>query len=275
MSTLTGSYNGISLGTGTSFPILAVEGWDDLAPTKDRDYSKGSDHGDSTAPDLSDSRTITLSLGLLGTSPTNLEELRQAIRQAFPLQSAPLALTIGSELVFAKVRRRGIPKDRSAPWRVANDIALQFYCADPRVYSADETLLTTGLPVVSGGLAFPITFPISFGTTSSSGVLQIHNSGNAPTPLRITYTGALTNPSSVQVETGRKLKMGLTTIAGDSLVLDSRTHEVTLNGTVSRRSYLTTDQWFDAPPGTSNVTFVADAFSGSPTMQIRYRSANI
>lgn len=272
MTLLTGSYNGLAVGAGTSFPITALSGLDDMPAIKRRDISRQAYDGDVSSPDLLEARTVTVSFGLRGGSPSELVTLKQQIRTAMAPQVAPLLLTLGDFAVFAKPRRRSIPDDRAVDWRLGEAV-VEFYCSDPRVYSATENVVSTGLAVSTGGFAFPVTFPFSFGSGASGGGITALNSGNVNSPVKITYRGQLTNPGSQLSSTGQRLKMTLAMASTESLLLDSETHAVTLNGTASRRAFLTTDQWFSLPPGSSFVTFEADGSGGVPTMELRWRSA--
>lgn len=273
MAPKAGSFNGLSIGTGTQLPIADLKGWLDMPAIRNRDTPRPASDGDSSAPDLSAGRIVRVTLGLRGDNSANLEELRQLVLSAFPVSSSALPLVINDRQVFAKVRRRDIEDDLSAPWRLGS-ADLEFYCSDSRVYSAGENTQTTGLAVSAGGLAFPWTFPISFGAGPTGGAIAVLNSGNAPTPVKITYSGGqLTNPGSTQLETGRRLKMGLTIGMTENLTLDTGAHTVLLNGATSRRSFLNVDQWFTVPPGTSTITFETDASTGVPQMEIKWRSA--
>lgn len=273
MTALSGSYNGLNFGTGTQLPIITREGWKDEPSIRARDSARTVDHGDNSAADLTAGRTVRLTLGLQGASSSDLEVLRNLVWSKFQVGSTPIALTINDQQVFAKVRRRDIEEDQSAPWRLGA-CRLEFYCPDPHIYSAGENVQTTGLATSSSGLVIPWVLPISLGAGATGGSLMVTNSGNAPTPLSIKYSGGqLTNPGSTQTETGRRLKMNLVVGSAENLVIDTGAHTVLLNGVTSRRTFLTVDQWFTLPPGTSTITFEADASTGVPQMELRWRSA--
>lgn len=274
MTAHTGSFNGLQFGAGTQFPIVASPDLMDMPAIKPRDRSRTSYDGDFSAPDLTDNRTVVLKLGLWGETPENLQALRRALWMATAPQAAPLPLILDEYLVFAKPRRRHIPDDRSAAWRIETDAAIEFYCADPRVFSAEESVVTTPLATAVGGMTFPITFPINFGLGATDGGIEAFNSGNAPTPVIITYSGGdLSNPGSTLQSTGQRLKMDLDILSSDVLRLDTETHSVTLNEFTSRRNFLAVDQWFSLAPGTNFITFEADSSTGSPLMEVRWRSA--
>lgn len=274
MTAHTGSFNGVSFGSGTQYPIVASPDLMDMPSIKARDRSRSSYDGDFSAPDFTDNRIITLRLGLWGETPENLQDLRLALWAATAPQAAPIPLVLDDFMVFAKPRRRHIPDDRTAAWRIETDAVIEFYCADPRVFSAEENVVSTPLPTAVGGLTIPITIPLSLGSGATGGGVQAFNSGNASAPVKITYSGGdLVNPGSTLQSTGQILKMGFTLTPTDSLELNTETHAVTLNASTSRRIFLTVDQWFSLQPGDNFVTFEADSSAGSPTMELRWRSA--
>jgi hypothetical protein len=85
----------------------------------------------------------------------------------------PLAIWAGTsepQRVMARLERRAIPTDHE--WSVGHHrCVLQWVATDPRRYSVAEYtsgmvgLLSPGV----GGLSFPLSFPLSFGTAGTPG----------------------------------------------------------------------------------------------------------
>src|SRR5699024_100335 len=70
-----------------------------------------------------------------------------------------------------------------------------FQLSDPRIFS--DTLHTTTLDLVpesTGGIIFPLVFPMT--TTITGGVRAgfVTNDGDAPAPVTVTFNGPVTNP---------------------------------------------------------------------------------
>lgn len=268
-----GSYNGLNFGTGTKYPVVAIEGIRDMPEIRKDDYPYPNQHGDFTAPDLLGPRIIPITLGLLGDNMAELYALRDALQDVMQISAESSDLIIDSQLFHAKLRRRDIPDDRSAPWRIG-EARLQFYCADPLIYSTNESVVSVDLPVSSGGMTIPITIPIVLGVATTGGETTVYNDGDAPAPVKMTFIGELVNPQVRHVQQGRLLHMNYTTLPGETLELDSARHSVTLTGGPSRRAFLSSAQWFSLDPGPNTLQFSADSSAGTPTMEVRWRHAS-
>ena len=117
----TGTYGSFSFGLGTNYPLTDLVGWEDLPGVRTSDESLASAHGVLTGPDWADGRIITLSLGVRGDTPADLQTKIAAARAAFPIGSTQ-TLTVNGETVQAKVRKRSIPQDLMGGWRIGSAI---------------------------------------------------------------------------------------------------------------------------------------------------------
>lgn len=268
------TYKGFSLGTGTPYPVTGLTGIRDMPGVRTDDYEYPNRDGDLTSPDLLEHRTIVMSLGILGNSMAELYSLRDALQAAIVIGDSVSPLVIGTKLFYAKPRKRDIPDDLSAPWRLG-EAAIEWYCADPLEYSTDETVVSVGLPVSSGGLTIPIVVPVVLGVATTGGEIVVYNNGNAPAPVKLTFIGELVNPQVRHAEQGRVLHMTYTTLPGETLELDSARHSVTLTAGPSRRAFLDQAQWFSLNPGPNTLQFSADSSTGTPSMEIRFRHTTL
>lgn len=146
---------------------------------------------------------------------------------------------------------------------------------DPYRYANGEQTGSTGLASTSGGLTYPSTFPLTYGTVSSGSVICT-NTGTAPARLtgRITaLSGGLTSPRATLIDTGEVLAFdGLVLAAGQWLDLDWLDRTVLLNGTASRSSALTRplSSWFTLAPGANTVQLSG---GGNGLLELAWRSA--
>ena len=136
-------------------------------------------------------------------------------------------------------------------------------CGDPRVY--DQSLTT--------GTGTTITVPATGGTCSYT------NSGSIATPPKIRIYGGITNPwvrkGTVASSVGAGLVFSGTVASGDYLEIDVQARTVKTNGTTNSLSLLTaaSSDWFELPTGTSTVCMTGSAVTGSPRVDLIYRSA--
>ncbi|MFD6025708.1 phage distal tail protein [Streptomyces griseoluteus] len=260
---------------GVAWRLQTLEGWDSPDIRADL-QEREADHGAWASPVFLGARPITL--GGVIEAPD-----RGALQAAMDQLSAAASLTDTTLTVWeqpprqATVRRSGKPlmqytSDRVATWSVL------VTAADPRRYETTQQTGTTGLPSTTGGLSFPVTFPISFSATTVSGQIVASNAGNIGTRPVITITGPVSAPSvSALYPDGslRQLLYSLDLAVGETLVIDVDAHSVLLNGGVSRRRFLTVSGgWPAVPPGAS-VAFQFQAATYNPNAQltVAWRSA--
>lgn len=140
---------------------------------------------------------------------------------------------------------------------------------DPLRYG-DEVVGSTGLPSLTGGLAFPIVFPIDFATTGDTGRIVTANTGKQDTFSRFVVTGGLAGGFSlIDVEDGREIRFEFPIDVGHAVTVDQRTGRAWLDSEENTLTgYLTKSEWWPVPAGgTRSVQFNSiGAVTGTPTL---------
>lgn len=151
----------LQFGPGSRYHVTAIEGFDDLPDVRSEDIDRPGQHGDYTGPDFVGARVIQLGLGLRGDSPDELRGLTLGLRAATQPQRQPEALQFLDQdtVVYGKVRRRSIPYDAEHLWRTGT-AALEFYCADPYLYSLAEHSVSTVAYSPAAGRTYPLTYTL-------------------------------------------------------------------------------------------------------------------
>lgn len=152
-------WGNLTFGPGSQYHVTAIEGLDDLPEIRAEDINRPDQHGDYTSPDTTGARIIQLGLGLRGESPDDLRDLTLALRAATQpqRQPAPLQLLDQDVLVYGKVRRRSVPYDAGNLWSLG-DAALEWYCADPYLYSLEEHTASTTAYSPAAGRTYPLSY---------------------------------------------------------------------------------------------------------------------
>lgn len=152
-------WGGLTFGPGSPYAVSAIEGLDDLPAIRSEDVERPGQHGEYTGPDYTGPRTIPIKLGLRAESPDGLRALSLALRDATQPQQQPKPLQFLDQdvLVWAKVRKRSIPYDAEQLWRLG-DAAIEFYCADPYLYSLAEHSASTTAYSPSAGRQYPLAY---------------------------------------------------------------------------------------------------------------------
>lgn len=215
---------------------------------------RAADHGAFAGPGYLAARVITLSGTVTAPDLAALDTAEDALNVAASLQDTLLVVS-GASPRQAVVRRSGEVLWQPVTAQVAA-YSVMVTAADPRRYSTTLQSASTGLPSTSGGLALPLTMPVTVTATTVAGSFTLTNAGSIGTRPVLTITGPVVNPTIVALLPSgavQQLLYSSTLAAGDQLVIDANARTAVLNGTASRRRYLS-GPWPEIPPG-SSVTF--------------------
>lgn len=239
----------------TNLAITDCTGWLDYT-LRGNNLERPGRHGTLPGQTHAEERVIEIELTAAEDDPTLMALLRQAtVLDEDPVEE-PLAMWFETEqpqVVLAKLKRRAVPTDHA--YSVGHHRAtLQWVASDPKRYAVVETISpTVGLPSPGiGGLTFPLTFPLSFGTPGTPGSTTVTNTGEAATWPVYTLTGPITGPV---ITTGNSIlrfagdfELGL----GQTIIVDTDSRSVLLDG-VSRPDLLTQREWTHLPPQQETV----------------------
>lgn len=274
--------NGLLLGEGTSYDIVQVAGWDDLPEIRTTDKEKALRHGLYPAADFYGKRVLVFELEVWANTPALMRAAIDALLDATNDPDADVAIVgrfpsypIGDVLTFGKCRKREVPTTLEQQLGMGL-AALQIECPDPRLYSNLLLTTSTGVVTSTGGLSFPLTFPLDFGGTGDSGTFQVTNLGNFEAPWTAQITGPITNPQIENLTTGELVRVDIALGAADTLLIDQDTRRVILNGTQSRYSLLSTDSdlTWGLGKGTTSLRF-SGTTSGGPQLAFSWRHTRV
>lgn len=251
---------GVIDGTDTGYLIDSIEGWEDLPTTRQDSADRANAHGAFDAPVWASGRTVTIEGRAYGF--TARDALLQAIAATGPT-AADLTGTIAGRTLTARTARltaRSVSLVRGDYASGIFEWALQFRCAEPLRYGTDVSA-STGYPTAGGGLEYPLTYALDYGSEGDPGRVFLENPGTAPAPVRLRVDGPVdvAGFEVAAVELGRRLRYeGEPVLADQWLDLDLSTGTVRLNGTSDRRANLTVAEWFTVPrQGSLAVQFAA------------------
>ncbi|KIZ16827.1 phage distal tail protein [Streptomyces natalensis] len=261
---------------GVAWSLQSLEGWDG-AEVRSEYTEREADHGAWASPVYFGSRPITLAGTVTAPDRVTLEDALDRLRSADALSDTTLVVYELTTPKQAVVRRSGKPLFAYVTDRIAT-YSVMVTAADPRRYSTNLQSGTAGLPTTSGGLAFPVTFPITFSATTVSGVINAVNTGSFETRPVLTVAGPVTAPSVAALYpdgTVKQLIYSLDLQSGDVLTIDTDAHSVMLNGTVSRRRFMTVSGgWPTIPAGSSvNYQFQSGTYNATAMLTATWRSA--
>ncbi len=196
-------------GTDAAVAMTGLDGWLNWQ-LRGSNADRPGRHGSFPGLKRLTERTVEVELTSMSDDAALLSAIRTAtVPEEDPVEE-PLVIWAGTtepQRVMARLERRAIPTDYD--WSVGHHrCTLQWVATDPRRYSlAEYTSPMIGLvsPGI-GGLSFPMSFPLSFGTPGTPGVLTVTNAGEAVTWPTYVITGPVTGPIVTNVTTGTTLQ---------------------------------------------------------------------
>lgn len=242
---------------GNTWIIQDLEGWFGNVDVRSGDIDKPLADGVFGGPAPFAGRTITV-------TGTVVSRSRMALQAAFDVLAGVLAgvnrsgTFVVNEVVRQVIKqatvRLGGPMLLSRTSDVTAKFSLPLFAADPNRYGV-ELHSQAWLPYqISGGRAYDLVPPRSYGTGGRSGVATLANNGDrmAWPVFKIAYTA--TNPA-VRLAGGPMLKVMTTLAYNESLTIDTGRRTVSV-GDYSRRVLLSSDsEWFALPPGPSDLYY--------------------
>lgn len=283
-------FNGLTMGDGTNYDVIQVEGLDSIPAVNQTDADKLRDWGQFMGAYYSTGREVIVDLEISappGSSDATFRaavEAFEAAMMTYPLTELPLAFSLpGMQQTTRQINARVLNRKLVIDYPYMRHVAtatVQFWATDPRMYDSELQTAVASLPAGNGGLSWPITWPTSWGSSSGGGTILATNAGNFETRPVITIFGPVDNPTIANVTSGQSLTFAITVNTGDSLVIDLSAKTVLyyvggtgLGGNRIGTMNRSTSQWWVLVPGTSTIQYTANTVSTGSTMTLAWRSA--
>lgn len=124
-----------------------------------------------------------------------------------------------------------------------------FVALDPIRYSGELVETVVGLPEFEGGLTVPFTVPFSVDAVAIDGEDDIWNEGTSEVSLLLRISGPVNEPRVSMIHpdgTVQTMAFDIELQDGQWLDVDTKSHSVLMNGTVSRRGVVS-GSWLKLP----------------------------
>ncbi|MER7507087.1 hypothetical protein ABTX82_01860 [Streptomyces lavendulae] len=250
-----------------------LKGWSS-APARVEFQPRQADHGAWPSPVYLDGRPVTITGKIAAPTTAARDAAIERLIAAVSLTDTTLTVseTIPKQLTL---RRSGdLLIEMINPYSVTYSALMT--AADPRRYSTTLQTQSTGLPSTTGGLTVPVTLPINLTSSVTGGAFTLINDGSIGTRPVFTIQGPAINPIIACTHpdgSTDQLSYAATLVLGDSLVIDTDAHSVILNGTASRRRYLS-GSWPEIGPVSSlAVQWSAPVYDAAALLTGTCRSA--
>lgn len=276
------SYRDLIMGRSTVYRRVSVTGWRSLPGISSGNAAKPSSHGSWPGPKYAQERVITLT-GRVQAPKIGYADVMDALEAATvpPTDDSEYPIVVReaeqSLVAWGVCTQRDIVMDRYYSVGMA-PYALQFVCSDPRKYSVATQSVSMFSSPGSGGLVFPLVFPLNFGTPASPGSAIAINGGSADTPPTITITGPAENPEVVNNTTSKRIGFDVTLAAGDTLTIDVYLGTALL-GAADRSGSLSDGTGpiadFELAPGANDLAFFTTTSSDTTKATVTWANARM
>ena len=149
------------------------------------------------------------------------------------------------------------------------EMSLSVIAPDPRKYDATSRNTSLVLPLLTGGIAPPLTPPITVTGSTSRSQVTLTNDGNITTYPSLVVVGPCPPATIANLTTGEALRIVDAVPADQSLVIDVLNGTAT-NGGQARRVL---GSWWGLVPGVNEVALTADGYDAGAQLLVSYRSA--
>lgn len=236
---------------GVDWIVTQEAGWFSAPQIKTARVDKPSARGAVIGNEYRGARVIALSGEM---AAPDVVTLRQAQRQLLGICPSPKALypIVSAEedgmSLTANVKLDGsiTTQPKSATTSI---FSIQLVSPDPRRLS---TSTKTSFAVLSspgsGGVTYPVTYPVNYGTPGLPAAVSMTNNGTADSDMVIVFQGPLTTPYLYNVATGDYIGYNQTLATGDVVSIDTSSGQVTFNGSQFRIN-LALSMWPVIPAG--------------------------
>lgn len=258
----------------THWELQEILGWWEAPGVRLSQVERPSEHGSFDGPAQLAERVITLT----GTARSTDFAATQRSRDILTSVVGDPALGLGTLLVYEEGRptkQATVRRTDRALTRWLSDTFFEWsiilVAPDPRRYAADLSTNFTSLPASgSGGLVFPLVFPLTFGSGAAGGEMTLTNSGTMSTPLLLTLRAPVVTPVITKVSTGQRLEFtsGFDLATGQADIVINTDVKTVTQGTVNRRGNLATAQWFNLEAGESALIRFSGASSDPATARL-------
>ena len=215
--------------------------------------------------------SLTLQFAIAAKTRTELLDLRQDVRRVFNVLLFNNILTYEEE----DIKRIATIQTSSLTFDTVNGRPNREFVTAlidiPNGFWEEELTNTLKLTNISGGLQYPLQFPIQFATSGLQ--TTVFNNGDFRTPLQVEFFGPVTNPelgnTFVDFEGNtvvQEMRFIIDILAGEKLTIDTTDGVKTVvltktdGSTENKSNTFDGDEWIQLQVGENTVTF--DSTSG-------------
>lgn len=256
--------------------VLEEFNWDDAPGSTVELSRRARGHGSTASEAFNQSMVYTLAGTILAPDVAAGVAARDALVSAVTLDDFQLTVgESGAPVKHSMVRRQDQPIIKRIN-KTDRTFSIQVVAKDPLKYG-DLITESTALPSSSGGLVYPVTYPVTYTGVSNTGVLRINNTGNAQAPVWLRVDGPVPAGGWTVTHVGKKESLtfssSLALVTGEFVTVDMNRREVLAQGQSPRAGWVTSRGWFTLDPGDNDIAFSAQNYSSTALLTVATKPA--
>jgi hypothetical protein len=260
---------------GVRWSLTKFDGWRGTPGTTLELKQRARADGATTTEPFVPARVMTLGGLIHAPDIAALDDAFDRLNAAVTLDPQLMVVAEGSRIRNCMVQRQGeVIPDEFTDKLGAYSILIS--AADPRKFG-DLVSLSTALPSSSGGLVYPVTYPVTYTGSSVTGIVQVTNAGNTQAPVWLRVDGPIPAGGWTVTHVGKKQSLTFATSlalsAGEFVTVDMDRREVLAQDQAARSGYVTSRGWFSLDPGVNEIAFSAANYSSTALLTVATKPA--
>lgn len=257
---------------GTYWGLTQLDGWEDGWEGTSSPEQRSQQDGVWIGPQYAGGRVIHVGGTIEDISWDGVTRAWDRLLVQLPfVATGPITVSMGegSEVVKTALIRQHEKPILSERFGERAEFSLSLLAPDPRRYAVTPSVVDLVLPLALGGIAPPLTPPLTVVGTSTVSQATLTNDGTVTTYPILTITGPCPPATIVNLTTSEALRVVDEVPAGQTLVID------VLNGTATNGGQYRNVRgvWWGLVPGINQVSFMASSYDAGAQLSISYRSA--
>lgn len=256
---------------GVQWKLTTLDGWDDGWEGSSSVDQRSQADGAWVSPQYASPRVVHLAGSLDTATWDDASRAWDRLLAQIPFrQLASLRVSTGEGTV---PERTALVRQHEKPVLTRHaghgNFSLSLIAPDPRKYSSTSRNASLVLPILTGGIAPPLTPPFTVTGSTSLSQITLTNDGNITTYPTLVIVGPCPPARIVNLTTGEALRVVDAVPADQTLLIDVLAGTATTGGQARR----VLGAWWGLAPGANAIAFTADGYDAAAQLLISYRSA--
>jgi hypothetical protein len=267
--------NTLNMGRGTVYHLKKGISGLEKAPIRTSGSEYAGRDGGFISGQFYGRRTIPLQGRILSSTVAQHQIDRKALEAAFPIKSLIDVLITMPDNAQYYLQAKVTKFDMDITHSNASDYKVEITTEDALIYGGGSAP-NYGLQTVTvdkldtGGFILPVILPI---VTTAEGYTTAVNNGDIEIAPVIYCVGQYTNPKIYNMRTNSVIGVNVATAAGDTLIIDMKNRQITLNG-VSVLFYKSpTGDFWTLKPGNNDLYLETSSGSDQASVDVKFRDA--